>query len=204
MTDTIPTRLAALGIELAEVEALNDPRTARDIERLRANYNGVEQLQAALAAVVELAEGLDERQQAWKDRAEQAKSELGTCEIQRQMQQDRAEKAEAEVARKSAVIADLKRMVGNQEQELHAAETLTEDFRRETQWARKSRDRAEAERARLRKMAACSHDSSATGVDTARDGPDKVWRCDACGFPYRRELMPSGWFRRVPVWEVET
>jgi len=62
MTD-LTDRLAALGVTLPEVEALADPRTARDIERLRANYNGVEQLQAALAAVVGLLE--DARHHNW-------------------------------------------------------------------------------------------------------------------------------------------
>lgn len=41
----------------------------------------------------------------------------------------------------------------------------------------------------------CGHDS-ATGVDQDF-GPDKVWRCDACGWLYRT-VTEDGITRRVP------
>lgn len=37
----------------------------------------------------------------------------------------------------------------------------------------------------------CWHDS-ATGVDQAPDGPDKLWRCDSCAWVYREVDDPEG------------
>jgi hypothetical protein len=44
----------------------------------------------------------------------------------------------------------------------------------------------------------CEH-LSATGVDQATDGPDKVWRCDACGRLYRTVPRGDGLSIDVPV-----
>ncbi len=43
----------------------------------------------------------------------------------------------------------------------------------------------------------CTHESS-TGVDQAT-GPDKVWRCDGCGWLHRTEDVGDGTVREVGV-----
>lgn len=44
----------------------------------------------------------------------------------------------------------------------------------------------------------CEHDS-ATGVDQAPFGPDKVWRCDECGWLYRSVPIDGSLTMTVPA-----
>lgn len=48
-------------------------------------------------------------------------------------------------------------------------------------------------------MTNCPH-TSATGIDTSPDGPDKIWRCDGCGRLFRDVPDPDRPEMDIRIW----